>query len=629
MSNTSSQPAHSKGIALVITAIGVVFGDIGTSPLYTFKEALSPHYGLDNDHDTVLGVLSLAFWALNVVVTLKYVTLIMRADNEGEGGIMALMALARRSLGEGSRAALVISVAGIFGAALFFGDGVISPAISVLGAVEGLQVAAPALAPFIIPISLTVLALVFSVQRFGTAKVGNVFGPVMVVWFITLAALGIWNIFLTPEVLKAFNPIWAVRFFSEQGWHGVFIFGAVVLAVTGGESLYADMGHFGARPIRHGWYFFVLPCLVLNYFGQGAYVLQHPQAVANPFYACVPEIVLYPVIVLATLAAVIASQSIITGAFSMAHQAMQLGFIPRMRVRHTSQDSIGQIYIPAINWALAAMVFALVLVFGSSSNLAVAYGISVSATMLIDTLLLTLVARALWPHAWLRVVLLCVVFLFIDLSFVVANAVKLLQGAWFPVILGLLLFTLMRTWQRGRALLVEEIRKDGLDMPTFLPALMLAPPLRVPGTAIFLSADLAVVPHALLHNLKHNKVLHEHNVFLHVKTLTVPWVAANKRAQIMVLGENFYQIQLNFGFMQTPNVPRALNQAREQANLVLDPMDTTYFIGRHTIAIRARPGLPIWRNHLFAFMRRNAAPATGFFRIPGNRLVELGTEVKI
>jgi len=625
----SSSSAKSSRLALVIAAIGVVFGDIGTSPLYTFKEALSPHYGLDNSHDTVLGVLSLAFWALNVVVTLKYVTLIMRADNEGEGGIMALMALARRSLGENSRAALIISIAGIFGAALFFGDGVISPAISVLGAVEGLQVAAPALAPFVIPISLLVLALVFSVQRFGTAKMGKVFGPIMVVWFITLGGLGLWNISVTPEVLKALNPIWALRFFMENGWQGIFILGAVVLAVTGGESLYADMGHFGARPIRHGWYFFVLPCLALNYFGQGAYVLQQPQAVSNPFYACVPQALLYPVIILATLAAVIASQSIITGAFSMAHQAMQLGFIPRMRVRHTSKDSIGQIYIPVINWLLAAMVFALILAFGSSSNLAVAYGISVSGTMLIDSLLLALVARALWPTAWLRILLLCVVFFLIDLSFVVANAVKLLQGAWFPVILGFLLFIIMRTWQHGRALLVEEIRKNGLDMPTFLPALMLVPPLRVSGTAVFLSADPAVVPHALLHNLKHNKILHERNIFLHVRTLQIPWVKAHQRIHVEVLGENFYQIQLSFGFMQTPNIPKALNQAQKQTDLFFDPMDTTYFVGRHTIAARARPGLPLWRNHLFAFMRRNAAPATGFFRIPGNRLVELGTEVEI
>jgi len=629
MSHSSSSSSKPGATALVVSAIGVVFGDIGTSPLYTFKEALSPHYGLDNSHDTVLGVLSLAFWALNLVVTLKYVTLIMRADNEGEGGIMALMALARRSLGEGSRAAVVISVAGIFGAALFFGDGVISPAISVLGAVEGLQVAAPALAPFIIPISLLVLGLVFSVQRLGTAKVGKVFGPIMVLWFITLAGLGLWNIIATPEVLKALNPVWALRFFIENGWHGIFILGAVVLAVTGGESLYADMGHFGARPIRHGWYFFVLPSLVLNYFGQGAYVLQQPQAVANPFYACVPQIVLYPVIILATLAAVIASQSIITGAFSMAHQAMQLGFIPRMRVKHTSQDSIGQIYIPAINWALAAMVFTLVITFGNSSNLAAAYGISVSGTMLIDSLLLALVARVLWPHSWLRIILLCIVFFLVDLSFVVANGAKLLQGAWFPLALGLVLFTVMRTWQRGRALLVEEIRKDGLDMSTFLPALMLVPPLRVPGTAIFLSANPAVVPHALLHNLKHNKILHERNVFLHVKTLPVPWATAHQRVQINILGDDFYQIQLSFGFMETPNIPKALNQAKEQNGLLFDPMDTTYFIGRHTIAARARPGLPLWRNHLFAFMRRNAAPATGFFRIPGNRLVELGTEVEI
>jgi len=625
-SSSTLQPAKTTGL---ITALGIVFGDIGTSPLYTLKEALSPHYGLDHGHDTVLGVLSLAFWTLNLVVTLKYVSLIMRADNEGEGGIMALMALARRSLGEGSATARAVGVAGIFGAALFFGDGVLSPAMSVLGAVEGLKVATPALEPFIIPISLTVLGLLFSVQRLGTAKVGKVFGPVMVLWFLSLAALGLWNIILSPEVLKAFNPFWAWQFFIEHGTQSVFIFGAVVLAVAGGEGLYADMGHFGAQPIRHGWYFFVLPCLVLNYFGQGAQVLQHPEAVSNPFYACVPQLVLYPLIILATLAAVIASQSIITGAFSMAHQAMQLGYIPRLRIRHTSQSHIGQIYIPAINRTLAVLVCILVLAFHDSGNLAAAYGISVSATMLIDSVLLALVAKALWPQAWRRIMALCLVFLVVDMGFVIANTDKILQGAWVPLALGLVLFIAMRTWRRGRTLLTDSIRKEGLDIATFLPALMLAPPVRVPGTAVFLSANPAVVPHALLHNLKHNKVLHEYNVFLHVSTLHVPYSAPHQRRQVIELSEGFYQIQLYFGFMETPDIPRALNQVDFLFDLHFDPMDTTYFVGRHSITTRVSQGLPRWRKGLFAFMRRNAAPATGFFCIPGNRLVELGTEVEI
>ncbi|MEG1681562.1 MAG: KUP/HAK/KT family potassium transporter, partial [Stenotrophomonas sp.] len=412
---------------------------------------------------------------LNMVVTLKYVTIIMRADNDGEGGIMALMALAQRTLRNGSRSAYVVGILGIFGASLFFGDGVITPAISVLGAVEGLEVAAPGLGHFVVPITLVVLAAVFAAQRFGTEKVGKVFGPVMTIWFLSLAAIGIWNVIAAPEVLKAFNPMWAARFFMEHGWHGVFILGAVVLAVTGGEALYADMGHFGAPPIRHAWYFFVLPCLVLNYLGQGALVLQRPDAVANPFFEAVPGWALIPMIILATMAAVIASQSVITGAFSVSRQAMQLGYIPRMRILHTSHDTIGQIYIPGINWGLAVMVFGLVLAFRSSSNLAVAYGISVSGTMLIDTMLLALVARVLWPRARHAIVALCVVFLFIDLGFVIANGAKLLQGAWFPLVLGLVLFTMMRTWRRGRELLRDEIRKDGIRLDTFLPGLMLAP----------------------------------------------------------------------------------------------------------------------------------------------------------
>jgi len=628
-SHKHETPGQGAGLALVVGAIGVVFGDIGTSPLYTLKEAFSPHYGLDSGHDTVLGVLSLAFWALIMVVTLKYVTIIMRADNDGEGGIMALMALAQRTLRNGSRSAYVVGILGIFGASLFFGDGVITPAISVLGAVEGLQVAAPALGHFVVPITLVVLAAVFAAQRFGTEKVGKVFGPVMMLWFVSLAAIGIWNVVAAPEVLKAFNPWWAVRFFIEHGWHGIFIFGAVVLAVTGGEALYADMGHFGAPPIRHAWYFFVLPCLVLNYLGQGALVLRRPDAVANPFFEAVPGWALVPMIVLATMAAVIASQSVITGAFSVSRQAMQLGYIPRMRIKHTSHDTIGQIYIPGINWGLAVMVFGLVLAFRSSSNLAVAYGISVSATMLIDTLLLALVARVLWPRARRWILALCVPFFFIDLAFVVANGAKLLQGAWFPVVLGIVLFTMMRTWRRGRELLRDEIRKDGIRIDSFLPGLMLAPPVRVPGTAVFLTADPTVVPHALMHNLKHNKVLHERNVFLHVETLPVPYAAAGQRLKIEPVGDEFYRIHVRFGFMETPDVPLALMRSCDHGGIYFDPMDTTFFASRETIVASANRGMPIWRDKLFAVMHRNAASATGFFRIPGNRLVELGAQVEI
>ncbi|MBZ0088260.1 MAG: potassium transporter Kup [Thermomonas sp.] len=634
---SSPQPAgaiasasRGAGLALVVGAIGVVFGDIGTSPLYTLKEAFSPHYGLSNDHDTVLGVLSLAFWALNIVVTLKYVTIIMRADNEGEGGIMALMALAQRTLRDSKRSIYIVGLLGIFGASLFFGDGVITPAITVLGAVEGLQVAAPGLDHFVVPIALLVLLALFSAQRYGTERVGRVFGPVMSVWFLALAAIGIWNIIAAPEVLKALNPWWAVHFFIRHGSHGIFIFGAVVLAVTGGEALYADMGHFGARPIRRAWYFFALPSLALNYLGQGALVLRNPTAIENPFFEAVPQWALYPMILLATLAAVIASQSVISGAYSVSRQAMQLGYIPRMRIKHTSSDTIGQIYIPGINWGLAVLVCVLVLAFRSSTNLAVAYGISVSGTMLIDTLLLALVARTLWPRKSHWILLLCLCFLALDLAFVVANGSKLMQGAWFPLALGIVLFTMMQTWRRGRALLTEEIRKDGIQPATFLPGLMLAPPVRVPGTAVFLTSDPGVVPHALLHNLKHNKVLHECNVFLTVKTLEVPYVRQEERLQIEpIAGKDFYRVIIRYGFMEPPDVPLALMRSCDHCELTFDPMDTTYFTSREMVVPGRRKGMASWRDKLFAFMHRNAAPATNFLRIPGNRLVELGAQVEI
>ena len=638
MASTSSTDAHAQGhgqiglAGLVVGAIGVVFGDIGTSPLYTLQEAFAPHFGLTPDHDTVLGILSLIFWALMLVVTLKYVTIITRADNDGEGGIMALMALAQRTLPKGGKSVYVVGILGIVGASLFFGDSVITPAITVLSAVEGLRVAAPALDHYIVPITVAILLAVFLTQRYGTAKVGKVFGPITMVWFLCLAGLGLYNVVDAPEVLKAFNPWWAWNFFLTHGWLSVLILGAVVLAVTGGEALYADMGHFGARPIRYGWYGLVLPALMLNYLGQGANLLLNPGDVRNPFYEAVPGTLLYPMIALATAASVIASQAVITGAFSVARAAMQLGYVPRMEVKHTSQETIGQIYVPFVNWLLMLMVIAVVLMFRSAPALAAAYGISVSATMLIDTLLLALVARALWPKARRWVLPLCVVFFVIDVGFVVANGAKFLQGAWFPLLLGLLVFTVLRTWRRGRELLHEEVRKEGIQLDTFLPGLMLAPPVRVPGTAIFLTADKGVVPQALLHNLKHNKVLHEHNVFLTVETLNVPSAPADKRMKVESLsGGDFHRVVLRFGFMETPDVPMALMRSCDQCELAFDPMDTTYFASRETIVAgpRQHHGMAMWREKLFAIMHRNAAPATGFFRIPGNRLVELGAQVRI
>lgn len=638
MSNASHSASHSEGqghgkvglAGLIVGAIGVVFGDIGTSPLYTIKEAFIPHYGLDaRDPAEVLGLLSLVFWALMVMVTLKYVVIIMRADNEGEGGIMALMSLAQRTLAQGSRGAYAVGILGIFGASLFFGDSVITPPVSVLGALEGIEVAAPQLHAWIVPIAIGIMLVLFGTQRFGTEKVGMVFGPITLIWFVAIAALGVLNIGHNPEVVHALNPWWGVKFFIAHGWHGIFILGAVVLAVTGGEALYADMGHFGKQPIRYAWYLVVLPSLMLNYLGQGALVLENPEAVKNPFYVGVPDWAQWPMIGLATMAAIIASQAVITGAFSVSRQAMQLGYIPRMQVRHTSKDTIGQIYVPGINWLMMVTVIALVLAFRSSTNLASAYGVSVSGTMLIDTLLLALLARATWTRARWWVLPVCAVVVVIDLGFLVANGAKFFHGAWFPIALGLLVFTMLRTWRRGRELLHEEVRKEGIQLDSFLPGLMLAPPVRVPGTAVFLTADKNVVPHALLHNLKHNKVLHERNVFLTVETLNVPYAPKEKRLRIDAIGDEFYRVVIKFGFMETPDVPQALMHSCDRGGPFFDPMETTYFASRETIVARAHRGMPVWRDKLFAVMHRNAAPATGFFRIPGNRLVELGAQVEI
>ncbi|MDZ4047864.1 MAG: potassium transporter Kup [Pseudoxanthomonas sp.] len=618
-------------VALVAGAVGVVFGDIGTSPLYTIKEMFHPHFGLTPDADTVRGLLSLGFWSLLLVVTLKYVIVIMRADNDGEGGIMALTALAQRSLTKGSRLNYTVGILGIFGAALFFGDGMITPPITVLGAVEGLEVVSPVFTRWVVPISLVILTGLFAFQRFGTAKVGRAFGPVMITWFIVLAGFGIYNIAQNPSVLAALNPFWAWHFFVTHDWHAVLILGAVVLTVTGGEALYADMGHFGKKPIRWGWFGFVLPALVLNYYGQGAVLLRHPEAVANPFYMSIPDWAQIPMLVLATTAAAVASQAVITGAFSVTRQAIQLGYLPRLHIKYTSKDTIGQIYVPSVNLMLYLAVVVLVLSFQSSGALATAYGLSVTGTMLIDTLLLAIVAYTRWPDSRRWVLPLCGVFLVIDLAFLFANGAKLVTGigAWVPLFIGITAFTMMRTWRRGRELLHGEVQKDGIRLDTFLPGLMLAPPVRVPGTAIFLTADKGVVPHALLHNLKHNKVLHERNVFLTVETMTVPYAPKKKRLKIEPIGDDFYRVVISYGFAETPDVPQALMGSCDQGGVYFDPMETTYFASRETVVARRQGGMPIWRDKLFAAMHRNAAPATGFFRIPGNRLVELGAQVEI
>ncbi|HEY9401033.1 MAG TPA: potassium transporter Kup [Luteimonas sp.] len=614
--------------ALMLGAIGVVFGDIGTSPLYTIKEAFTPHYGLTPDHATVLGILSLVFWSLMVIITVKYVAVIMRADNEGEGGIMALTALAQRTLPAASRSAYLIGILGVFGAALFFGDGVLTPAISVLSAVEGLEIATPALQSWVLPLTIIVLVVLFATQRFGSDLVGKAFGPVIVVWFSALAVIGIHNIVGNAEVLHALNPWWGMRFFIEHGWHGIFILGAVVLAVTGGEALYADMGHFGRRPIQYAWNFLVLPALTLNYLGQGALLLANPGAVSNPFYMGVPQWALYPMIGLSTAATVIASQAVISGGYSAARQAIQLGYLPRMAIRHTSRQTIGQIYIPSINWILMVGTIATVVGFGSSTALATAYGVSVTGTMLITSFMLIVAMRhratippaMFWPLAAL--------FVLVDVAFLFANLVKFMDGAWFPILLGVVVFTLLRTWGRGRQLLQAEILKDGIRLDTFLPGLVLSPPVRVQGTAVFLTAQTGIVPKALLHNLKHNKVLHARNVLLTVVTEAVPFIPAASRLRIDGIADDFYRATVRYGFMETPDVPLALMRC-EDASLSFDPMDTTYFASRESIVASRKGGMPLWRDRLFGVMHRNAAPATDFFRIPTTRLVELGAPIEI
>ena len=615
--------------ALMLGAIGIVYGDIGTSPLYTLKEAFSPHYGVAADAAGVFGILSLIFWSLVVVVTIKYVTVIMRADNDGEGGIMALTALVARGLAPGSRGAYVIGLLGVFGVALFFGDGVLTPAISVLSAVEGLGVAAPALSHWVLPVTVGVLVLLFLLQRFGTEVVGRAFGPVVLVWFAALAAIGVHNIVGHPEVLQALDPRWGVRFFAAHGWHGLIILGAVVLAVTGGETLYADMGHFGRRPITVAWNAIVLPALTLNYFGQGALLLRDPSAVANPFYLGVPAWALYPMIGLATAATVIASQAVISGAYSAARQAMLLGYLPRMGVRHTSRETLGQIYVPAVNWLLMIAVIITVLGFGDSTSLATAYGVSVTGTMLITSLLLIVLVRmrgqvpawAFWPAAAL--------FLLVDLAFLAANLAKFKDGAWFPIAMGVAMFAVMRTWARGRAMLHAELRKDGVPLADFLPGLRLSPPVRVPGTAVFLTGTPGIVPKALLHNLKHNKVLHDRNVLLTVETLPIPVVPIARRLSFSRIDDDFLRATVRVGFMESPDVPLALMRSCDRGGPAFDPMDTTFFASRESVLAPPRRGMPQWRDRVFAFLHRNAAPANEFFRIPATRLVELGTPVEI
>ncbi|HVY05742.1 MAG TPA: potassium transporter Kup [Burkholderiales bacterium] len=626
MSSNGNGCEKSGVLPLTIAAIGVVFGDIGTSPLYTMREAFNGGHSVAANHDNVLGVLSLITWALIVVVTLKYVMFMMRADNRGEGGIMALLALVLRSTTSSTRGRFALMSLGLFGAALFYGDGVITPAISVLSAVEGLEVATPALKPFVIPLTILVLVGLFLFQQKGTEMVGALFGPVTIVWFAVLALLGILSIMKYPDVLDAFSPGYAVNFFVQNSTGGFLVLGAVVLAITGTEALYADMGHFGKRPIRLAWSCYVLPALLLNYFGQGALILHNPEAIKNPFYHMAPDWALYPLVLLATVATVIASQAVISGTYSLTRQAIQLGYCPRLEVTHTSESEIGQIYMPWINWVLLAAVIGLVLGFESSSNLAGAYGVAVTGTMAIDTVLAFVLMRKLWRWpVWIAVPLL-LIFLTIDLSFFSANIIKLVQGGWFPIVVAMLLFTLLVTWKRGRQLLMERLSPGAIPLEPFIQSVTAHPPTRVPGTAVFLTAAAEGVPHALLHNLNHNKVLHERIVLLTVSTIDIPHVPDEDRIEVHPLGSDFYRAVIRYGFKDDPDVPAALALAK---NFKFEMMETSFFLSRQTLIPTVGPGMALWREKLFALMSRNASSATTFFRIPANRVVELGTRIEL
>ncbi|QVM94282.1 potassium transporter Kup [Pseudomonas sp. SORT22] len=627
-SASAHSPVKTSSLSLLIAAAGVVYGDIGTSPLYTLKEVFAGHYGVQANHDGVLGILSLVFWSLIWVVTIKYVLFVLRADNQGEGGIMALTALARRAAAPYPRLSRVLVLLGLFGAALFYGDSMITPAISVLSAVEGLQLAFVGIDHWVVPLAVVVLVALFLIQKHGTARIGIIFGPVMVLWFSVLGALGIYGIVQRPEVLLAMNPAWAVNFFIVHPGMGVAILGAVVLALTGAEALYADMGHFGRKPIARAWILLVLPGLVLNYFGQGALILGNPEAVRNPFYLLAPDWALLPMIALATLATIIASQAVISGAFSLTRQAIQLGYVPRMFIQHTSSQEQGQIYIGTVNWALMVGVVLLVIGFESSGALAAAYGVAVTGTMLITTLLSSAVVLLLWKAPrWLALPLL-LGFLLVDSLYFAANAPKIFQGGAFPVIAGIALFILMTTWKRGRKIIVERLDESALPLPLFISSLAAQPPHRVQGTAVFLTARADAVPHALLHNLLHNQVLHERVVLLTVVSQDRPRVPVAQRFEVQAFGEGFYRVNLNFGFIEEPDVPAAL-QLCHLKDLDFSPMVTTYFLSRETVIPTRRIGMARWREALFAFLLKNANSNLKYFNLPLNRVIELGTQVEM
>ncbi len=627
-----SPNAHRRGgFALIFGAIGVVFGDIGTSPLYAVKETFTGPHPLALDRLHVFGVVSLVFWAVMIIVSIKYVVFIMRADNRGEGGSLALLALISRIAQGRPMLSAVVAALGIFAAALFYGDSMITPAISILSAVEGLQVAAPELGRWVLPITLGILFVLFAVQRYGSAAVGVMFGPVMTLWFLTLGTLGTINIGLHPQILQALSPHYAVMFLLNDGWLGFLALGSVVLAVTGAEALYTDMGHFGRNPIRIGWFGLVLPALVLNYLGQGALILSTPGALENPFFHLAPEWARMPLVAVATCATVIASQAVISGAFSVTRQAIQLGYLPRMTIVHTSKSEIGQIYIPLLNWVLMACVIALVLGFQTSSNLASAYGVAVTGTMVIDACLIGLVMVLVWGWGRGRVFLLLGVFFTIDLAFFLANSTKIPHGGWFPLAVGLLVFLLLTTWKRGREVLMARLNKETVPVDVFVASTLASERIaRVPGTAIFLTGTRQGIPLALQHNLKHNKVIHDRVVILTVSMEEVPFISERRRVESEELAPGIRRVILRFGFMQDTNIPKTLAHARsDELGFFYEPTSISYFLSRETIIPSDRPGMILWREHLFAWMARSATGAMDFFHLPPDRVVELGSQVTI
>ena len=624
---TTAHPKSSVA-ALTLAAIGIVYGDIGTSPLYTMKEVFAAHHGIALTTANIVGVVSLILWGLIIVISLKYVTLVLRADNRGEGGIMALTALALSSVTPKSPLYFPVMLLGMIGAGLFFGDGVITPAISVLSAIEGLEVATPALKPFVVPITLAVLAGLYLVQHRGTAGIGKWFGPIVLVWFATLAVMGVINIVKNPAILAAFNPIHALYFMTHNGYLAFIALGAVVLALTGAEALYADMGHFGKKSVRLAWFSVVLPALALNYLGQGALLMANPAAASNPFFQQLGPWSVYPLVILSTMATVIASQATISGAFSVAQQAISLGFLPRMRIIYTSDSEIGQIYIPFVNWVQLIAVMLAVIGFGSSSNLASAYGIAATATMLTTTILTFFVIRFGWKYPLSLSIAATFFFFAIDITLFASTSLKIISGGWFPLAISALMVTIMLTWRKGRELVFESLKSNLIPLSEFLQSLFVSPPHRVEGTAIFFRAEGDGVPHAMLHNLLHNKILHERTVFLTVNATDIPRIPDSERITIEPLDHNCYQLNVNYGFKDERDIPRALLLCNTHG-ITFDMMETSFFIARQTVIAAPGAGMALWREALYATMARNARDAADYLKIPPNRVLELGTQVEI